>query len=294
MSESKESYNLMKQRVEEHFGALEILKYNIDGIIRIGRQAESDVGKAVERYRLEAEKLDAVLTKHKADIQELYVPICQGMDLMEAGVAIPNDFEGFQAKIGQLFKIMDQAQGIDTEIMKLATNLQTEPLIADKISASYSLPNGKTQVSDRAVTSFKLALSKRKRITLTDIMEIIDFVSQKASSSPVKKMQRDFGMSVIESAIGGNPNQPVKSVATFTPGKAKVGGSSEYSFGYLWEMSAIPSDSKNPEDMVTGTCFMTVNDRDLFSRCYCNGEGASVEVTYSDFIPDEEMGTNLH
>lgn len=288
-----QSYVLMKQRVEEHFATLDVLKHNIDGIINIGRQAENNKGKAVECYRLEAEKLNVILTKHKEDIMELYVPICEGMELLRAGVAVPKDFEAFRAKIMDLFNVLDQAQEIDRKVMKLASDLQADPLLAGDVSATYSLPNGITQMPVGSVTSFKLALSKRNRVTLTDPMEIIDFVSQKASSSPVKKIQRDFGMSVINAATG-NLNRPVKTAATFTPGKAKVSGSSEYSFGYLWEMSAIPSESQDPADMLTSYCFMTVNDRDLFSRCYCNGQNAPVNLTYSDFIPDEEMGTNFH
>jgi hypothetical protein len=286
--------NQMKSRAEEHLSMMVIIKHNIDGIIRVGKLAERDHGETVSRYRIEAEQLATRLSENRDAIEHAYSGVMTDLTISELGQ--PIDLEAFKAKSDKLFKLFDESFDINAEVMDLAGALQADPKLADSVTTNVSLPGGSTKIPAGAAVHSQVALSTRKKIILTDAYEIIDFVSSKASNAPIKKLQEAFGMSIIDAVLGGNRNQGVKVAATFTPGKARVGGSSDYSFGYRWEMSAAPSGSRDPSSMLTGICFMTVNDRDLFSRFYVNPDSgkAAAEVVFQDFTPDEEMGTNLH
>lgn len=127
-----------------------------------------------------------------------------------------------------------------------------------------------------------------KRISMSNPNEFIALVIKKASSVPMHKKMLMFAESVILLAANGERGKNVRCANNLIPGKARVAGSADYSFGYLWESTAIPADGDNTEDSVTGTCFMTTNDRGLFDRLYGNNEDAEAALKYADFIANQE------
>lgn len=125
-----------------------------------------------------------------------------------------------------------------------------------------------------------------KRITIADPNQFIALAKKKASSNPLRKKLSMFLESVILMAGEGNSVADVRSVNTLVPGNARVAGRPEMVFGYLWESTAFQAPT--PDQQVTGTCFLTLNERGLFDRLYGNNEEAEVNMTFTDFTPREE------
>jgi hypothetical protein len=131
-----------------------------------------------------------------------------------------------------------------------------------------------------------------KKITMTDPQAFVELISKKASSNPLRKKMLMFVEAVAVMAAGGWRTSDVRMQNTMVPGKARVGGSEEHTFGYLWECVAIqPNTSQEPSVSI---CFMTVNERGLFDRLYGNNPEAPASLLYADFVPDPENKEQPH
>jgi hypothetical protein len=128
---------------------------------------------------------------------------------------------------------------------------------------------------------------KHKRITIANPNEFMLLARKKASSNPLRKKLSIFIEAVIVMAQENNTVADIRSANTLVPGHAKVGGSETPVFGYLWESVAFPATE--PEMQVMSSCFLTVNERELFDRMYGNNEAAPLAMQYSDFVPREEL-----
>lgn len=127
---------------------------------------------------------------------------------------------------------------------------------------------------------------QHKRITIADPNEFMALLRKKASSNPLRKKFQMFIESVVFLAADGDIQVDVRISNTLVPGIARVGGSMEYTFGYLWESTAHLLES--PQEAVTGTCFLTINERGLFDRLYGSNEDAAATLRFTDFTPREE------
>lgn len=274
-------------RVQDHMSSLDILAHNVSQVVRAAEGVVSDKGEQFAHYKTSADELTTRLSQNRAKIDELYELISAQM-LM----GVPDEaLAPTQARINELFEQFKKSDVINDDVMKLMQDMQKDPALGDFVSSVTMPPEFKGEVVN---PDFKEMFSKRQRFHITYTKVTMEFVTKKASSNPLRHLQYDFAMAVMEKATKGDHKTPLKTMATFTPGRAKVGVSEEHVFGYLWEFSAALSTSKDPADMVFGTCFMTVNDRDLFSRIYSQHENAAADIKFRDFIADTEMGTTQH
>lgn len=129
-----------------------------------------------------------------------------------------------------------------------------------------------------------------KKLTVANPNEFIELIKRKSSSNPLRKKLSMFIESVILMAGEGNAVADVRSANTLIPGWARVGGEPQLVFGYLWESTAFQPTSEDKQ--VTGTCFLTLNERGLFHRLYGNNEDAELALTFADFTADEDTSTN--
>lgn len=134
-------------------------------------------------------------------------------------------------------------------------------------------------------------MTQRKKITMTNPMRFIDFLTDKTSNQPMKLIQKSFGMSVISAA---SPNGGVNVLNVLTPGKASINGEAEPVLGYLWVITASKEGETDKSKIVGAHCFMRTNDRDQFSRFFTEEQGTDPDKIYWDFVAEEGVGSNLH
>jgi hypothetical protein len=275
--------NSSGQFIANHLQMIGVLKHNIDSIISTVKLAEADHGEAVSKYRLQAEALDKKLADNRQDIINMNQKVQADVMTSESGGVV--DIERFKVRAETLLALTDATKPINDDVMKLVAQIGEDPVLAGSITAEFSLPKGLSDIPAGAHTSMPLALTNRQMVVLYNAKDIVDYFSRAASSAGLKRAGQDFMMGVIDQATGGNDKQAVKTVATFTPGKARINSSIDFTFGALWEFSAAPAESEDPTTLRTGSVFVTINDRSLYSRMY-HLDAEKAEESYTEFVPD--------
>lgn len=291
----------VREGVNGHLESMMVILHNISDVVKVSKAAEQELGEPVAKFRVRAEELQCEFTDNHKRVLELgnkAASVAAGMDV-GAIPAVEQNTELFKGDMEKLSAAMDASHAINQRTLKLVDEMRADPLLKDKLTAQYSVP-GATNRPTLATpsTGYVPKLSDRKKFEINHPYELIDFLAANSSNSPIKNIQREIGMTVINSATAsGRPGDGLAVSAVFTPGSARVFLNGTYQFvkGFQWEIAATTGrDESDALPHVFVKCFMSVNDRNMFNRLYTKEEGTAVDKLYTEFTPESTVNASLH